>query len=74
MNRIAVERKLKDNMTQAELAEAIGVSRETIIRWEGGAPISQEKLIKLCGIFKCNLDWLIGLTYNRRSTVESKAS
>ena len=74
MNRIAVERKLKDDMTQAELAKTVGVSRATVIRWEGGAPIHQEKLIELCGIFKCNLDWLVGLSDNRQSTVEQKVS
>lgn len=72
MNRIAVERKLHEDMTQEELAELIGVSRQTIIRWEGGAPIPQERLIELSTVFKCNLDWLIGLTYDRRSTAKLK--
>lgn len=53
--------KFKHCMSQETLAEAINVKRQTVIDWEKGhtAP-SIEKLIQLCSVFDCNMDYLLG--------------
>lgn len=50
----------KKGLTQAQLAEEMDVSRQTVSRWELGevAP-SAEKLIKLSEIFGVSLDYLV---------------
>ncbi len=47
-------------LTQAELAEKIGVSRQTIIRYENGthSPKSNE-LLKMSKLFNCSIDELL---------------
>lgn len=67
MNRVCSERNLK-GWTQADLAREVGVNESTVVRWEAGGNIPQDKMVKLRSIFGCDLDWLIGLT-NERKTV-----
>lgn len=64
MNRVAAERKLL-NITQVQLADRLDVSESTIVRWENGGNIPQEKLVEMRLIFKCNLEWLLGLSDDR---------
>lgn len=47
-------------LTQAELAEKIGVSRQTIIRYENGtySPKCNE-LLKMSKLFNCSIDELL---------------
>lgn len=66
MNRIASERNMK-NLTQVQLAAELGVSETTIVRWEKGGSVSQNELVKMRNIFHCDLDWLLGLSDERRS-------
>ena len=48
--------------SQEKLAEAVNVSRKTIIDWEkGNTRPSIENLIQLCNVFNCNPDYLLGL-------------
>lgn len=50
----------KCGMTQEKLAERIGVSRQTVSKWESGeASPELGKLLDLCGIFSCSLDDLL---------------
>lgn len=53
-------RKLHGNMTQEKLAERMGVSRQTISKWETDEAIPDvEKLIELSRVFSCTLDALL---------------
>lgn len=65
-NNIKVERARLD-MSQRELATAIDVSDRAIGMWEneiGSCSIS--KAIEMANVFGCSLDYLVGLTDDRR--------
>ena len=48
------------NITQEELAEHLFVSRQTVSRWETDSTFPDvETIIKLCDIFKCDMDTLV---------------
>ncbi len=48
------------NMTQEHLAMLVGVSRQSVAKWEAGRSNPEmDKLIKLCEIFDCTLDELV---------------
>lgn len=50
-------RHLRGNMTQAELAEKMNVSRQTVSKWELDAVQPEmEKALELCKLFNCSLD------------------
>lgn len=53
-------RKMSNKMTQEELAEKLGVSRQTVSKWELdiGYP-EMEKVIELCNLFSCSMDQLV---------------
>lgn len=47
-------------VTQEGLAEQLGVSRQTVSKWESGTNYPEmEKLLALCGLFHANLDDLV---------------
>ena len=47
-------------MTQEKLADAIGVSRQAVQKWESGVAVPDlEKLIKLSKYFNVSLDALV---------------
>lgn len=53
-------RKIGNNMTQEELAEKMGVSRQTISKWELNAVYpDMDKLVELCKLFSCTMDELV---------------
>ena len=53
-------RKLHGGMTQEKLAEQMGVSRQTISKWETGEAIPDvDKLLELSKLFSCTLDSLL---------------
>lgn len=53
-------RKMGNNMTQEELAEKIGVSRQTISKWELNMVYpDMDKLVELCKLFSCTIDELV---------------
>lgn len=67
-NNIKVERARLD-LTQTELAEAIGVTVQTICKWEaeiGTCP--SDKLLEMRNVFGCSLDYLVGLVDERGGT------
>ena len=51
---------LRHSMTQEDLAEAMGVTRQTVAKWESGAALPEiEKLLQLAEIFSCTVDQLL---------------
>lgn len=53
-------RKMHKGMTQDELAEKMGVSRQTVSKWEMDSAFPEmEKAINLCNLFSCSLDSLL---------------
>ena len=53
-------RKMRRSMTQEELAEQMGVSRQTVSKWEMSAAFPEtEKAIALSRLFNCSLDELL---------------
>ena len=59
-------RRIKDlrnglEMSQKELAEAIGVAQNTISQYEKGAKTSLEVIVKLAVALETTTDYLLGL-------------
>lgn len=53
-------RRLHGSMTQEKLAEQLGVSRQTVSKWETGEATPElEKLLELSKFFSCTLDALL---------------
>lgn len=53
-------RKMHKGMTQEELAEKMGVSRQTVSKWELDATYPEmDKVIELCKLFSCSMDQLV---------------
>lgn len=59
----------RSGMTQEGLADALGVSRQSVSKWESdGSFPEMEKLVQLCDLFGCPLDMLV------RGDVEAESS
>lgn len=59
----------RNGMTQEGLADALGVSRQSVSKWESdGSFPEMEKLVQLCDLFGCPLDTLV------RGDVEAESS
>ena len=57
--KLAVLRK-KNGMTQEDLAEVLGVSRQSVSRWEMDVAFPEtDKLIRLGKLFECSIDFLL---------------
>ena len=57
--KIAKQRK-EQNLTQEQLAQLLGVSRQTISKWESDIAYPEtDKLIRLGDIFHCSMDYLL---------------
>lgn len=53
-------RKMRNKMTQEELAEKLGVSRQTVSKWELNVTYPEmDKVIEICKLFSCSMDELI---------------
>lgn len=53
-------RKMRNKMTQEELAEKKGVSRQTISKWKLDIVYPEmSKVVELCTLFSCSMDQLI---------------
>lgn len=65
------ECRKKQNLTQSQLAEMLGVTRQAVSRWESDAAFPEtDKLLKMSEIFDCSVDWL--LKYNVDQGEETK--
>ena len=48
------------NLTQEQLAERLGVSRQAVGKWETDSAFPEtEKLVRLAGLYGCSLDYLL---------------
>lgn len=63
----------KSGLTQEQVAEAMGVSRQAVTKWENGqsAP-STENLFKLASLFGTTVDLLLPEQENRQSDMKKK--
>ena len=64
-------------MSQEQLADKLGVSRQAVSKWESGSSVpDMEKMMQLCKILNCSLDELVddGAGGNKRSNTEGKTS
>lgn len=49
-----------NNLSQEQLADKLGVSRQAVSKWESGTSYpDMDKLIQICGILNCTLDELL---------------
>ena len=49
-----------NNMTQEQLAMLLGVSRQSVAKWEAERSYPEmDKLLKMCEVFNCTLDDLV---------------
>ena len=47
-------------LSQTQLSEALGVSRQSISKWENNSAVPElDKLVKMCEIFEISLDELV---------------
>ncbi len=73
--KLAVLRK-KRGITQEQLAEQLGVSRQSVSRWEMDVSFPEtDKLIRLSQLFECSIDYLLNqkILQNERPGAELSA-
>ena len=71
-NNLQYLRRLHNGMTQEKLAERMGVSRQTVSKWESNESFPEiGKLIELCDFFSCKLDELLREDMTSRSDIYS---
>ena len=59
--------------TQEQFAEKMGVTRQTISRWESGEVVPElSKLIEICDVFICKLDALVKENFSDQGNIYSK--
>lgn len=55
-----VKLRKNNNMSQEQLADRLGVSRQAVSKWESGISMpDMEKIMQLCKILNCSLDDLV---------------
>lgn len=61
-------------LSQEQLAETLGVSRQSVSKWESGAGYPEmDKILALCEIFSCTMDELIRGEVKKESDAAKKA-
>lgn len=59
--------RVKHKMSFQDLADFLKVSRRTLQNWKNGiSEIPLSKLIKMAELWNCSVDYLLGLTDERR--------
>jgi len=55
-----IQLRKKNNLSQEELAEKLGVSRQSVSKWESNNTYPEtDKIVQICNIFECSMDDLI---------------
>lgn len=63
---IILEKRKQKNMTQEQLAEQLGVARQTVSKWELGETLSDiENLKKMAILFEFSVDEALGLAIEK---------
>ncbi|WP_373576574.1 helix-turn-helix domain-containing protein [Parafannyhessea umbonata] len=58
--------RVRAGMTAAQAAKVIGVSTNALLKWErGDASPMASNLMKLCHLYSCSAEYLIGMTDDR---------
>ena len=58
-DKLSKQRK-NNNMSQEQLADKLGVSRQAVSKWESGTAMpDMAKILELCKVLNCNLDDLV---------------
>lgn len=69
--KLSILRKEK-NYTQEQLADILGVSRQSVSKWESDIAYPEtEKLIAMGKLFECSMDYLLRDDVTEKGTVES---
>lgn len=72
MNQIRSERA-RLGLSQDDLAEKLGVSRQSIINWEqGDVDLKASVVVAMAELFSCSTDYLLGCTNERLPKVATK--
>lgn len=59
---VFAERRLELGLSQADLADAMGVTRPQVSNIEAGRGMPNlDKLVPMCEALDCSADWLLGL-------------
>ncbi len=54
------KKRRDNNMSQEQLADRLGVSRQAVSKWESGSSVpDMEKIMQLCKILNCGIDDLV---------------
>ena len=71
-----IECRKAAGLSQTELAEKLGLSRQTISKWETGSVIpAAENLSALAKLYNVSLDWLVnGVDFARPQTRDEEAA
>lgn len=74
-DKLTKQRK-NNNMSQEQLADRLGVSRQAVSKWESGTSMpDMEKIMQLCKILNCSLDDLVDdSACGNAKVVEQKAN
>ena len=67
----------KNNFSQEQLADRLGVSRQAVSKWESGTSVpDMDKMMNLCKILNCSLEELVddGISNGNAKGVEVKFS
>ena len=63
-NNIASERT-RLGMSQDDLAQELGTTRDSVKNWEAGLPMKLSFLLLMGDLFNCSLDYLMGRSDDR---------
>ncbi|MBO5294094.1 MAG: helix-turn-helix transcriptional regulator, partial [Clostridia bacterium] len=59
------------NYTQEQLADILGVSRQSVSKWESDIAYPEtDKLIKMGKLFECSMDYLLNEENSQRQGVQ----
>lgn len=65
----------ENNLTQEQFAELMGVSRQSVSKWELGVTFPDtEKLIKISKMFSCSIDYLLKEEIENKDTNQLQES